>query len=711
MTLTTPVSTAPAGREPVDRSGPGRRGGGVLGRPLPAHWPLSFLVLGFPLWWVLGVADVMPVLLAAPLAWQLLRSRDLPVPRGFGWWLLFLAWVCLGVLVLWADAPGAVPGGDATRFLVFGYRLAWYVTVTVWLLWLLDTSRDRLPDRTVHRLVGGLLVLSLAGGVLALLAPQLEFRSALEYLLPGSLTSNFFVESLVHPAASDIQTFLGEDPVARPKAPFAFTNTWGSVVSLTLVFAVAALVRSGGRARTAWMALLLFAPVPVLLSLNRGLWAALVLGAAGVVVLLAVRGRLRLVAGIVGVLALVALILAQTPLGQVPAERFGAQHSNERRGNLTEATVESVSVGSPIVGFGNTRDVQGTFSSIAGGGTPDCPACELPPLGTQGQGWLILFAQGWVGLFLFGAFMLGQLWRSIRCRTLNETICAFVLAIYVMQLVVYDTMGLPMLIAFLAIGLVTRERRDAPGGPHRPSARSLAARVRPALAPGLALVLLGGAAGLGYALLRDEPEWRATTKVLLHTPADVDAGTALLPGPQGPGTMTIDTEARLIEALPEQGPAGPGTGADSVDVTATPNTRVLEVTVTSADRGDAEQASRETVATWLQMRRQQAAMEHGQMLQRFDQMSEQLTTADWGSSAGEALPDSTETTDRYIAAATARMAVATTSAGEVIASGPAERQGREIAVPVASGLGLGLLAAALLTLRRPRPRPHHRRIT
>lgn len=710
------TTAASPGRGPLSgTTGPGsarrpvaRRGRGSF-RPLPAHWPLSVLVLGFPLWWLLGVADFLPVLLAVPLAWQLLRRRDLALPGGFGWWLLFLAWVCLGVLVLWADAPGAVPGGDPSRLLVFGYRLGWYVAVGVWLLWLLNTSREHLPDHTVHRLVGGLLVVSLGGGALALLAPELEFTSALEFVLPASLTSNFFVEGLVHGEVSDIQTIFGEEPTARPKAPFAYTNTWGSVVSLTLVFAVAALTRSGGRARTAWAVLLLVAPAPILLSLNRGLWAALVLAAAGLVGLLAVRGRLRPVAAVVGALALVALVLTQTPLGQIPAERFGAQHSNERRANLTEATVESVSLGSPLVGFGNTRDVQGTFSSIAGGATPDCPACVLPPLGTQGQGWLILFAQGWVGLLLFGTFVLGSLWRSIRCRTLNETVGAFVLAVFVMQLTVYDTLGLPMLIAFLAIGLVARERSEQAARPSQPQARQLLARVRPAVVPGAVLILLGGAAGLTHALLSAEPQWRATSQVLLSTTSDIEPGTATLPGPRDEGTMTIDTAAHLIRELPRETLASIGVGSDAVSVTAPPNTQILRVSVTARSREQAELARRRVLDTWLEASRRQEALDRERLAVSLARTSDELATAD-GVVRGEALPDSTRSADGFIAAVTARVAALPSSTGEVIAEYPPRRVQPGVGVPVASGLGLGLLAAALLTLRRPRPHPTSRRL-
>lgn len=713
MTSTTAVHAhSPSAGQPgasARRSRRGRRGG-LLDRPWPAHWPLSLLVLGYPLWWVLGLATTMPVLLAVPLAAQLIRRRDLPLPRGFGWWLLFLAWVCLGVLVLSVDAPGAVSGGDPTRLLVFGYWLSWYIAITVWMLWLLDTARGRLPDTTVYRLVGGLLAVALFGGVLGMLAPDLEFRSAIEFLLPQSLRSNGFVASVVHPDVADVPDILGR-PEPRPKAPFAFANTWGSVVSLSLLFAVAALVRSGPRARVAWIALLLLAPAPVIFSLNRGLWASLALGAAGLVALLAIRGHYRLLTGLAALGALCVLVLAQTPLAGVPAERLANPHSNDRRAELTETTVDSVTRGSPLVGFGSTRDVEGSFSSVAGADTPECPSCGVPPLGTQGQAWLLLFAQGWVGLFLFGAFMVGALWRSVRCRTLNETLCTFALAFLGLQVFVYDTLGLPLLVVFLAIGLVAREQRDATGLARQPSTRRLMERVRPAVVPGLVLVILGGTGGLAYGLLRHEPEWSATTRVLLLPLPDSLPGTASEPGPgDGPGTMTVDTEAALTRAAPVRLLGEDTTNRDGpLQVTAEPSTRVLEITVTGSDPDEVQAASREAVTAWSQLRSRQLSKERVGLLERFERLARRLRSADGIGPTGEALRDSTLPADRFIGAAVASISSNPISPGEVITADPAVRNPPEIAVPVASGLGLGLLVAALLTRRRGVSRPWRRR--
>ncbi len=712
--MTRPTAVSPAPPRPGPPPGqPGepapsaRRGGsrGILGRPLPAHWPLSFLVLGFPLWWVLGLASSMPVLLAVPLALQLARRRDLPLPRGFGWWLLFLAWVCLGALVLWVDAPGAVPGGDPTRLLVFGYRVAWYGTVTVWMLWLIDTGRDRLADHTVHRLVGGLLAVALAGGVLGLLAPDLEFRSGIEWLLPEALRSDAYVAALVHPQTADIQSVLGR-PESRPKAPFAFTNTWGSVVSLSLLFAVAALVRSGRRARGAWLALLLLAPAPVVFSLNRGLWASLAAGALGLLVLLAARGHLRVAIGLVGAGALAVLLLAQTPLGEIPGERLDNPHSNTRRTMLTEATISSVSSGSPLVGFGTTRDVEGNFSSISGGDTPSCSSCGVPPLGTQGQAWLVLFSQGWVGLAIFAGFLVGTLRGSLRCRTLNETLCTFAVGFMCLQLLVYDTLGLPLLLVFLTIGLVARERHETASLAPEPTARRLLRDLRAVAVPGAALVLVGGLAGAGVGLLRHETTWTATTRVLLDPLPDTVPGTAQLPGPTGLPAMTVDTEAFLMRTAPDrQAGAEAIAPTTPVKVTGEKNTRIIEVTVTGPTPDQVEAAGRTTLLAWFQTRRQQLAQQRVRVIERFEGVSAALRRVDRLGETEGAERKSTGPASRFIGSAVAEIATTPLTPGEVLSSSEPERRPYQLAVPIASGAGVGLLLTALLVLRRSRTRP------
>src|SRR5437764_8622225 len=65
-------------------------------------WPLRVIYYGYPLWWVVGCAQLMFLVMSVPMAFTLLR-RPVRVPRGFAFWLLFLVWVAASVLVLWTN--------------------------------------------------------------------------------------------------------------------------------------------------------------------------------------------------------------------------------------------------------------------------------------------------------------------------------------------------------------------------------------------------------------------------------------------------------------------------------------------------------------------------------------------------------------------------------------------------------------------------------
>lgn len=428
-------------------------------RLLPYGWPLSALFLGFPLWWALGLATAIFPLMSVPMAYELIKRRTVRAPRGIGAWLLFVGWMLLGITMLWADAPGAVPGGGgAGRLMIFGYRAAMYISATIVLLYIVNSDRRLLPTTRVLRLMGVMFVVTTLGGVLGLVAPGFEFRSPMELLLPQSVATNEFVNSMIHPAAAEVQSVLGYAQ-ARPIAPFAFTNSWGSNLSLYLpFFCLAWLGKEAGWRRILAPLVLLAALAPVVYSLNRGLWAALAFGAAYITIRMAFQGRVWAVqlvgaAALSGVIAVVA-----TPLGDIVTQRLETPHSNARRSQLATETMYAVAVGSPVLGFGSTRDVQGSFASIAGGATPDCPACEVPPYGTQGQLWLVVFSQGLVGLALFVFFFARRFFVHWRDPSPLAIAGCCVLLFFGMQIFIYDTLGAPMVTVMIAIGLLARDR-------------------------------------------------------------------------------------------------------------------------------------------------------------------------------------------------------------------------------------------------------------
>jgi hypothetical protein len=430
-------------------------------RWLRPGWPLTALLLGYPVWWALGFSTFVLPVLALPMAFALLRRRRLRVPRGAGLWMLFLVWVALGAGVLWADAPGAVPGGSTTRLLTWGLRLSYYLAATVALLYVGNLSERELPTRRVVRLLAAVFVITTAGGLLGMLAPGLEWTSVAEVVLPASITGAI---DAVHPGTAQVQDILAGGSEARPKAPFAYTNEWGANLVLLLPFFCAAwLGRDAGWRRYAAPVVLLVATVALVASLNRGAWIGVLLAIAYVAVRSAAAGRVAALAALVGATVVGALVLVLSPLGGLVQDRLDSPHSNERRGLLAAQTVESATA-SPVVGFGSTRPVQGNLSSIATGASGDCPKCEAPPLGTHGQMWLLVFSQGFVGAALFLGFLLRRFlrhWRDPRPEVVAAMVTLVLFALFGFY---YNLLPFPLLTLSLGLAVAWRLGRQRADG-------------------------------------------------------------------------------------------------------------------------------------------------------------------------------------------------------------------------------------------------------
>ena len=663
-------------------------------------WPLSLLFLALPLWWVLGLFALAPLLLAIPMAAQLLRSGSIRLPPGFGWWMLFLLWVLLGAGVLWAQAPGSVPDGGPSRLLVFGYRAAWYLACTTVLLWLTNAPRSALPDSRVLRTVSALFAVTALGGVLGVVRPDLELRSALELVLPHSLAVNDFVSSLVHPAASEVQSVLGH-PEPRPKAPFAFTNSWGSGLALSAVFCIAAVRRSRLWVKAGAGVLFALAVTPALYSLDRGLWLTALVGVLGFGVLQALTRRPRALAATAVVAMLVLAVTVTTPLAGIVEGRWQNQHSNDRRGQLMAATVRSVSTGSPVVGFGSTRDVQGSFASISGAATPSCPACGVPPLGTQGQLWLILFSQGWIGLAFFVIFVVLALVRCWRCRTPNETVCTFVVAFFLIQLPIYDSLGLPLYLVMVAVGLVAREQLRSP--PADQSRRRPPAAARPAhLVAPVALMALGAGAGTAAAAFAPRDVVRTITLELAPTPVHLDSALDHISSGQPSSVrlpqMTVDTEAALLRSQRTLAPVARRTGQTpdqvlrATSLAAVPNSRVLLLAVSAPDAATAVLESDALARAYLRTR-------SIDLRRRRDDLVSGLQAATAASPTS--LPLDTRASDA-VASAIADLTSSSDTAGTVVRRSRPHPAGDHRAVWATSGAGLGLLLGLGLLRRRTR---------
>lgn len=452
MTPQAPV-TAPAADPPL--LGPPAHGSSQR-----AGWPLTALLLLYPLWWALGMGTLAVFLLAVPMVVHLVRRRPVLVPPGFGIWLLFLLWVLVSLVMLGENPPGTLPDTASSRVVSVAFNLAGYLSATVILLYAGNLTEEEFPRRRLVRQLGVFFVWVVAGGLLGVLAPRFEFTSPVELLLPQSWTQVGFVRSLVHPAASQLQEVLGFTS-PRPAAPFGYTNTWGNCLALLLGWFVISWLRQGTlRRRLAGLAVLAVAAVPIVYSLNRGLWLGLGLVVAVTAVRLAARGRMLVLGGLVVSLLLAGLMVMSSPLSSIVEGRFENPRSNNIRSFTVERTLE-VAQHSPVIGLGSTRAALGSSNSIAIGADDRCRRCGNPTLGSNGQVWLVLIAQGVGGVLLYVGFFLRSLWTYRRDRTPIGDAGFLSLLLMLFFMFVYNALTMPLVIAFLALALLWRNKREA----------------------------------------------------------------------------------------------------------------------------------------------------------------------------------------------------------------------------------------------------------
>ncbi len=207
------------------------------------------------------------------------------------------------------------------------------------------------------RWLSALFLIVVAGGLLGTVDPHFEFSSPFEFLLPGSIRSIPFVHALVHPAAAQLQAVFGNGETGRAAAPFGYTNTWGNVLSLLLVWFVCSWgVQARGGRRIACGLILAIAMIPIVYSLNRGLWIGIGISIVWVAVRLFLHGKAAAMFAILAAVAIGAIAVVATPLGSIFEQRLAHQNSNSTRGYLSEQAINGA-LESPDSGMGwNTQD-------------------------------------------------------------------------------------------------------------------------------------------------------------------------------------------------------------------------------------------------------------------------------------------------------------------------------------------------------------------
>jgi O-antigen/teichoic acid export membrane protein len=418
---------------------PASSGSGIAGpsrrsRPrLPVTWPLAVVFTGFPLLWVLGLSAVIWTIMVGPLLVALIWRQRTKAPLPIMLWFAFTSWVLMSGLQL----------ESGTKIITFTYRLTLYVCGGLLFLYVYNLPRSRRLDLRVLRIMTTFWMIVVIGGYVGILGGSHTFPALLEFLIPHHLRSQPFVQELVQPVLANVVNFLGF-PVPRPSAPFPYTNNWGGNIAVLTPVALAALsvTRAGLRRRTI-VFFLLASLVPMIVSLNRGMFLSLGVGLLYVAVRLAARGRVSTLVSLLVLMIGLGVIVALTPLGHLVIANLSSSHGNS---NTTRISVSQQSIAganqSPIFGWGEPQQVTGQ------GGTP--------PIGSQGQLWMVLYSDGYIATALFIGFFLAVLWQTRRAAGTAGLWLHAVPLIALTQITVYGWLPVELQVVMVIAALAYR---------------------------------------------------------------------------------------------------------------------------------------------------------------------------------------------------------------------------------------------------------------
>jgi hypothetical protein len=432
-------------------------------------WPVAALLALWPLWWLMGLADYLVILAAIPMVrnmyrWRRLRERPIKVPPGFGLWLMFLLVSLVGAVALSGTAPDTLVSPASHRAISWALRLGGYAGCAILLLYAGNLTEKELSRRQLAWLLGLIGIYCVIGGLAGIAEPSLQLTSPLSVLIPQSLqASNGNLAQMMHPGLSQVQGFLGYAE-ARPKAPFDFTNNWGNALAITLPWLVLAWWNYGTR-RTRWavVAVAAIALVPVLYSLDRGLWLSLGCMLVYFAIRYAARGKLAMIGIILGALTIGVFVISFTPASDLISQRLSHGKSNDGRVSLSIVATKDA-LASPLIGWGDTRHQVGSGQSIAIGRTANCARCGNQTIGGNGQLWLLFITSGFLGAFFYIAFFAYSFWRYRKDTTPYGMVGEMILLLGFVFMLVYDTDNPTLYFMMLCVAMLWRNdmemRRD-----------------------------------------------------------------------------------------------------------------------------------------------------------------------------------------------------------------------------------------------------------
>jgi hypothetical protein len=339
------------------------------------------------------------------------------------------------MLVMWICASG-IELTDGGRVIAWGWRASFYLAGTAIFLYLVNVPDWRLSLRSIVNALAACWIMIVFGGWLGVLFPDVSFPSPMEMLLPRGLLHNQYVFEHVHLQFAEVQHFLGF-PVGRPETFFAYTNAWGSTFAMLTPFAVCAMTQARAAVwRRTLQVVMALSLVPVVFSLNRGLWLSLGIGILYATIRFAMRGDFRQVGRVAAVIVVLAGVVTLSPLGDLAQGRF--QHKTGDAGRIErDQEAQQRLLDSPALGFGAPLPSTDPTQSA---------------VGTESQIFLLVFSHGIPGLALWMLWFFYTLFRSARWRSPWAFWAHVSLLIALIQVPYYEiTERLPIMLVAAAI--------------------------------------------------------------------------------------------------------------------------------------------------------------------------------------------------------------------------------------------------------------------
>lgn len=184
--------------------------------------------------------------------------------------------------------------------------------------------------------------------------------------------------------------------------------------------------------------------VPVIISLNRGLWLSLLMATVYVTIRRAHAGQHKNSLRLVSAFLVLCAVVVFSPLWGFVQGRAESDHANSSRSELYVAVIESVDE-SPLLGFGAPK------------ANVDNP--NLPAVGTHGHFWTVLFSQGIPGVVMYVGFLAMMTVRTAKDLTPDRLWLHVTFAMLLLQMWFYNMLPAPLHIAFIVLGVLLRPDR------------------------------------------------------------------------------------------------------------------------------------------------------------------------------------------------------------------------------------------------------------